>query len=835
MKKLLVLLAVLTLAVAVSAESWTIIVWLNNQSNLASYGHDDLNEMEVADYSQYGDGVDVICLLGTTGGSYTQNAQLYHVDYDSQSYDGNEGMSHVVSTEINGHGIWSGTLYMDTDIDAFEAFVEWTVANYPADNYLVSAWNHGSGIWTGGDSWLDKGACGDLKIWEFEQALKNAGTYIDVMGYDVCLLGQIETGYQMEDNVVGIQLGSQKTEPAEGWDYEAFTIFETDTNVTPDELAIRVVDDYLSFYGSGQTQAAADVKNWGTIMESDWDTFCHELFDNCYTYESEITSARSSASYYNTSEDRDLYDFVQSIAGNSSLPSSLQTAATSVEDALETYTLAGGMHNSGDPGGGMSIWFPTNGSSNSHWSSYQNNLDFSDTYWDEFLEMFKDPYPVQPVMISVNNVSFDDSAGNNDGKLDPGETITATVTLKNSGTDTAANVNGVLTISDSHFNVTAGNGSYGNIASNATASADFVFEVLSSCPDPYNTNADLAVTANGGYSEALGFAIAVGSGFFDNAEDGDGKWTHGGTADQWHISTEDGYNSDHSWKCGSTGSGDYVDNQNSWIMTTPVFIPTDGWLVFQTKYDLESSYDYVYVEIGSDSKGWTTLDTFNGTQSSWTAESYNLSSYVGQILYLRFRFTSDSSQTREGFYFDNFAVAASGSGVENAELFANAREEGILLSWNAEGDILGYNLLREGNQLNGTLLSSNNYLDASVIAGEEYDYSLEIIDLDGTVNTFGPISAIAMGDAALRTTLGHNYPSPVVSSTVVPFELATDSRVELSVYDLSGRLVETLVSGEMNAGRHSVTWNAEGNAAGIYLLQLKTDEQTVTSRAVISR
>jgi uncharacterized repeat protein (TIGR01451 family) len=689
MKKLLVLLAVLTLVVAASADSWTIMVWLNNQSNLASYGHDDLNEMEVADYSQYGDGVDVICLLGTTGGSYTQNAKLYHVDYDSQNYDGSEGMSHVVSTEITGHGIWSGTLDMDNDIDAFEDFVEWTVTNYPADNYLISAWDHGSGIWMEEEpSWLDKGACGNLKIWDFEQALKNAGTYIDVLGYDVCLLGQIETGYQMEDNVVGIQLGSQRNEPGEGWDYEAFTIFETDSDITPDELAIRIVEDYLDFYSPGQTQAAADVKNWDTIMESDWDTFCHELFDNCYAYESAIVSARNSASYFNTSEDRDIYDFVTAIAANSSLPSSLQTAASNVEAALEDYILAGGMHDSGDPGGGMSIWFPTNGSNNYHWSSYQSNLDFSDTYWDEFLDMYRDPHAVDPVMIAVDSVSFDDSAGNGDGELNPGETITATVTLINSGTDTATNVNGTLTISDSYFNVTSGSGSYGSITSNGTASADFVFEVLAGCPEPYSTTADLAVTADGGYSEALSFDIDVAEG---------------------------------------------------------------------------------------------------------------------------------------------------GSGIESAELFADAREEGILLSWSAEGDILGYNLLREGSRINDALLSSNSFLDASVVSGEEYSYELEVVDLNGTVVTFGPISVFAMGEAALRTTLGHNYPSPVVSSTVIPFELAADSRVELSVYDLSGRLVETLVAGEMSAGRHSVTWNAEGNAAGIYLIQLKTDEQMVTSRAVISR
>lgn len=842
MKRYTALLVLLLVPLAALADSWTVMIWLNNQNNLYSYGHDDLNEMETCDYSQYGDDVDVICLLGTTGGYGSHDAQLYHVDYDSSPYDGDEGMSHVVSTEINGHGIWDGTLDMDNDIDAFEDFVQWTVDNYPADHYLISAWDHGSGIWLDdGYDWIDKGACGNLKIWQFETALKNVGTFIDILGYDVCLLGQIETGYQMEDDVVGIQIASPDSEPGEGWDYQAFEIFQEDSNVTPEEFAARIVDDYLDFYGSGVTQGASDVKNWDTVMGPDWENLCQLLFNYCYDYESDISAARSSAGYWNTSEDRDLYDFVTALAGDTDLPADLRGAAQDVADNLETYVLAGGMHNSIDPSGGLTIWFTENGSGDSSWSSYQSNIDFSETLWDEFLEMYADPYPVLPVMLSIDNVDFDDGAGGNgDGKVDPGETIECTVTLANNGTDTANGVSATLAISDSYFTVTDDSGSFGSIASGGTASDTYTFEVDGSCPEPYNVIADLSATADGGYSNDLTFGVVVGAGFQDDMESGDSLWTHGGSGDQWHLSDEDATSGTYSWKCGDTGSGDYSDNQESYISTCPVFIDADhNELSFQTKYYLESSYDYVYLQI-DDGSGWSNLETYNGNHMSWSEETFDLSVYEGDVVHLRFQFSSDYSLSYEGFYFDDFIVSGGTSDVGELAIETRAVEEGVMISWTADdpASIVGARVLREDESgytaLHEAPLTGGRFLDADVEPGRTYNYKVTITETDGRSTTFGPVSGTA-APRALANELGQSFPNPAVGAVTVPFELAETSRVSLRVYDIAGRRVATLVEGELASGRHEVVWETAGVESGVYLVRLEGEGLTLTRRLTITR
>ena len=181
------------------------------------------------------------------------------------------------------------------------------------------------------------------------------------------------------------------------------------------------------------------------------------------------------------------------------------------------------------------------------------------------------------------------------------------------------------------------------------------------------------------------------------------------------------------------------------------------------------------------------------------------------------------------------------SAVESVDMFADARDEGILLSWSIVGDVpASVSVLRELTQngsadISGALSgSATSWLDVSPEAGVEYAYWLEVTELDGTVSRFGP-SEVTVPGAVSELTLSDPYPNPASSSLTISYELATDGAVSLNVYDLSGRLVETLVSGEQTAGRHSVSWDSSVAATGVYLLRLEAAGEAITKRAVISR
>lgn len=69
--------------------------------------------------------------------------------------------------------------------------------------------------------------------------------------------------------------------------------------------------------------------------------------------------------------------------------------------------------------------------------------------------------------------------------------------------------------------------------------------------------------------------------------------------------------------------------------------------------------------------------------------------------------------------------------------------------------------------------------------------------------------------------LHQNYPNPFNPSTVISFNLPNAGWTELSVYDPLGRKVETLISGNMNAGTYQVTFNAAGYPSGVYIYRMQ--------------
>lgn len=81
--------------------------------------------------------------------------------------------------------------------------------------------------------------------------------------------------------------------------------------------------------------------------------------------------------------------------------------------------------------------------------------------------------------------------------------------------------------------------------------------------------------------------------------------------------------------------------------------------------------------------------------------------------------------------------------------------------------------------------------------------------------------------------LGNAYPNPFNAQTMIPFTLSSNGVVDLAVYDIAGRRISTLVSGRMEAGNHSVTWNAENIPAGVYLYRLSAGNNVSTRKVVL--
>ena len=90
--------------------------------------------------------------------------------------------------------------------------------------------------------------------------------------------------------------------------------------------------------------------------------------------------------------------------------------------------------------------------------------------------------------------------------------------------------------------------------------------------------------------------------------------------------------------------------------------------------------------------------------------------------------------------------------------------------------------------------------------------------------------------APLTYELQQNYPNPFNPETQIEYSLARNSTVTLTIYDVTGKTVETLVSGEQSAGKHQINWRPAGNiASGAYFYRLQTNEFVATKKMILMR
>ncbi|MCH8525022.1 MAG: T9SS type A sorting domain-containing protein [Balneolales bacterium] len=81
--------------------------------------------------------------------------------------------------------------------------------------------------------------------------------------------------------------------------------------------------------------------------------------------------------------------------------------------------------------------------------------------------------------------------------------------------------------------------------------------------------------------------------------------------------------------------------------------------------------------------------------------------------------------------------------------------------------------------------------------------------------------------------LMQNFPNPFNPSTSIRFELAETTDIRLSVYDITGRLIEVLEQGVRSAGQHEVAFDASSLSSGIYIYRLETPGQTQTMKMTL--
>jgi len=78
-----------------------------------------------------------------------------------------------------------------------------------------------------------------------------------------------------------------------------------------------------------------------------------------------------------------------------------------------------------------------------------------------------------------------------------------------------------------------------------------------------------------------------------------------------------------------------------------------------------------------------------------------------------------------------------------------------------------------------------------------------------------------------------NYPNPFNPKTNILFEIPINSHVKLTIYDILGKKITTLVNGNLRVGRYEIDWDASGYSGGIYFCRLETKDFSEVRKMVL--
>jgi hypothetical protein len=482
--------------------------------------------------------------------------------------------------------------------------------------------------------------------------------------------------------------------------------------------------------------------------------------------------------------------------------------------------------------------------------------------------------------IVLQSFSIDDSGGNNDGLIDPGETVTFMASLTNIGGSDMGGLTANLFTNNPHLNITNNGVSGDAIPVGTTVNLDSPITITadSECPYPIETGVTLSAYTNNGFFASVIAELLIGM-VKEDFESGEGDWIHYNVSydyvDQWHLSetrnhTESG---GYSWKCGDTGSDNYAVSLDAGL-ESPSFEITDNcvlqywqWIFMEASSSFPGyAYDAGIVEISTDDGDtWTQITPVGGYthlirggsnpcpfpaetpcfsgETDWQEIEFDLTDYSGSFAKFRFRAGSDAVICKEGWYIDDLKVTILSNYPAPSELSAGLNnEDQALIAWNQPetAEPTGYNIYRSSQigqysdePINDLPVTTAYYIDEECVLTHNNFYVVTAVYEGSIESSFSNEALLAQlivdidddQDALpAEFELLQNYPNPFNPLTTIQFNLPKQAHVNIAIYDILGRRVETLVDDDRTAGYHQVTWNASGYASGIYFYRISADD-----------
>lgn len=262
--------------------------------------------------------------------------------------------------------------------------------------------------------------------------------------------------------------------------------------------------------------------------------------------------------------------------------------------------------------------------------------------------------------LAIGDILIDDSEGNNNGVLDPGEEATLTINNLNNGHNAIADLEALLSSASDDITI---NTSYQTIANLAAQGSETTsFDISVSADAETGTVAAFSYSlSNANYSIDSPFSLSIGI-IFDGFETGDYTgmdWMLAGDT-PWFICEADSYGGDY---CSQSGA---ISHSQSSEMTLDIEVVSDDEISFYRKVSSESGYDFLRFYIDDDM-----MDEWSG-EESWDLVSYPITQGEHTVKWIYSKDMSAQSGSDCGWIDEiEFPPLSFPTNIENVTAFVN--------------------------------------------------------------------------------------------------------------------------------------------------------------------
>lgn len=246
------------------------------------------------------------------------------------------------------------------------------------------------------------------------------------------------------------------------------------------------------------------------------------------------------------------------------------------------------------------------------------------------------------------------------------------------------------------------------------------------------------------------------------------------------------------------------------------------------------------------STGLYATSTLDGTATTWMQEG---ASSIGNVVVDQVHAREADGLVLAGTHANGVYSSTVTIPVELVAFEGQLSDEQSILTWTtaSETNNAGFAVERKPEEASawqkvgyvdgaGTTTETQEYRfvdDALPFRAESISYRLKQVDLDGTVEYSHAVEL--QRDAPKRMVLQGSFPNPFRDRTTIRYKLASPGHVMLTVHDVLGRHVATLVDEQQEAGRYQMPFEASSLASGTYFARLTTNGAVQIQRLSVAR